>query len=229
MKWFEDFSSSLKREDSMSDLIPAGKLGIEEALEQYRYQYRAKITESLEESFPSLKQQLGKDWEEKMEAFLAAEISFRSLDWYPEGFSDFFLQTQPPLGLAELCRFEVLLDRFAWDHSPQLVSTELQFSEDSVLSIGEYEIHRFRADVISLYEDEKSGENHDQEIIFWMKNAQVHFREMSYWEKAFLVRLKEGMKLGEALGTIDQTEEVLISFFHWLGGSGLVRQSRNSN
>lgn len=222
MNWFEAFDHSLKTADSQEDLIPAGSLNIQEALEQYRYQYFAKIRESIEESFPVLKMNLDETWEELLQDFLSTRKSFRSLDWYPKAFEDYYIGLHSSIEHSDLCRFEGILDRFSWTHRRQAVIANLQFQEDSILKIGEYELETFQTNVIDMYE-EKTSEAKAQEIIIWMKNSETHFREISPWEKTVLENLARGQDLGSTLSKVDRPQVEISDFFQWLGGSGLIR------
>lgn len=220
MKWFDAFHDSLANGKSSPDLIPAGKLSQDEALEQYRYQYRAKVLDSLEESFPALKISLGEAWSETLEGFLKTNTSFRSLDWYPKGFEEYLSTLPLSQEKKELCRFEGLLDRYAWKHGKQDLVPELSFDENSCLLIGEYVIEAFSVHITALYEGE-TPEQRGQELIIWQKNGGTHFKEISDWERRLFEKMGSG--LGEALLELDRSEAELMEFFSWLGGSGLIR------
>lgn len=224
MDWFENFHRSLLGDSASADLTPAGNLSPAEAIEHYRYQYRAKVAESIGDSFPALKARLGSEWERVLEDFLSAGFSHRSLDFHPAGFEAFYLSRNPGIDLAELCRFEGLLDRYSWTHRAQPVNPSLEFSEDSIFEVGAYVVESFKADVVSLYEAEVPTDAAPL-VIIWIKNSETHFRSLLPWENQFLLDLSGGRSLGDALGTLDQPQDKLQHFFHWLGGSGLLRRS----
>lgn len=222
--WFEEFHRGLKSSTTPSDLVGAGKASAAEAFDHYRYQFRIKVKESVLETFPGTVKLLGEDWEYTWKKYLSREVpSPRSLDWVPEDFLNFFLETDADFHLKELARFELAMDIHPWTH-PRLSRTSLEgMDEEASLVLAPLDLRFYQAPVTRLHQGlEYSDIAAPQNVLIWMRDDGLNYRVMQDWELKVLETLPSSV--AEALEHAPEDEEAVSDFFRWLGESCLIRQ-----
>ena len=222
--WFESFEKSLRGDAASSDLIGAGTSSADKAMAHYRYQHDTKIRQSVEDTFVKLVNYLDHDWEKVWGSFRSTNPkSPRSLDWYPQVFLDYYIQSDAASHLKQLARFEHAMDIHPWTHPKLSVISLAQMTSESCLILTHLDLHHFKAPVLPLYlkQSPTDLEEH-QTVLFWMMEDGVHFRVMQEWELKVLKNVSHGIE--EALEYAPQETEAVSSFFKWLGESGLIRQ-----
>lgn len=221
--WFNSFEECLRGGNATSDLIGAGTADAERAMRHYRFQHEMKLKEAVEETFPVLLKNIGNEWDGIWSTFHAQnEISPRSLDWFPEVFLNYFLKSSHPLWMKELARFEHAMDVHPWSHPALSLKSDLALSEDSCVHLGKYEVLKFMAPVISLYEEEEAELSDELTLILWQKEDGTYYRAMKDWEVSVLSKLHLGVEA--ALEEAPEDPEEVGEFFQWLGSSCLMQR-----
>lgn len=220
-QWFEEYKKILQTGGGSLNLKGAGSASIEQAMEHYAYQHQAKIRGAIEATFPKLMEHMGEEWESCWKSFWDSRpASPRSLDFLPEVFLNYFLLTDHGNHLKDLVCLEQALDIFPWSH-PKTVSAGLEgLNEESKISIGHFDVHRFSTPVVSLYSGDDLDKTESDVVIIWQKEDGVRYRKVEEWEIDVLKSLSLGLM--KALEKAPEDQEAVSEFFTWLGQSELV-------
>ncbi len=221
--WFHQFHKDLKTQTLSTKLVGAGTSTPERAFAHYRYQHEIKIREATEETFSTLKEILGTEWNKVWQAFReSSPPSPRSLDYYSKVFLDWYRKTSAPLHHQELARFEYLMDIHPWTHESLDVLPLPELTEDTKLIVSPLDFHRFDAPVSALYRGHEVQNLTEKTIVLlWFNDGSVNFRQMESWELEVLKNLSRGLAV--ALESAPEDDEKVGAFFQWLGTSGLIR------
>lgn len=229
MSWFNQFKDSiLNNGEISSDLIGAGGSTAETSLNHYRYQHQQKIKEAIEATYPLLIRKLDYEWHRVWNEFWNSRPhSPRSLDFFPDVFLEHIQQQNIALELKELARFERAIDIYPWKTVPVIACPIEGISESSIIKLSPYDLMQFKAPVIDYFNETASESCSVKiyQVIIWLTDDGVEFRNLDDWELSVLIKLDQG--IGVAIEGVKQTEEKITDFFKWLASSGLIFEINN--
>ena len=226
-EFFSHFTKLLKEKSGLNalPLKPARGADIERVLEHYRYQYHSKVSESISETFPVLKEKISDQWEKLLETYLHETLeSPRSLNFAPMHFFE-WLKTRSKLKTEdlELAAFEIEIDIFPWSHKFVESVSLNDLSEETSFELNSYKILNYSNDVYELYHER--GSEGAVQLILWQNSEGVFFRKIADWQVHVLKRLSHG--IGHALKGLEALPpEEIQNFFEWLASSKLLKHQR---
>ncbi len=182
------FFSDLISEDA-SDTVGASK-----GFEVYRYAYRARLRESIEEDFPVSLERLGSEVADQLFARFFAESGSTTftLNALSEDYLKFIEAKDFPTWFVALSRFEWLLTktRFVETAPEAIPARALQLSEDPPARLQPAEalcMQSFDYPVDEIYRDQTVSEtSRATSIVFWRHDGDVKFDAISDFEAHLL-------------------------------------------
>ncbi len=225
-----------KSPDLFKNIIPAGKLTKDAALEVYRRDYLARMTSVLGENYPSVWYVLGDEMfflitDEFIKKF--DSTSFDIGDYgrqFPKFLADHSIIRDFPF-LADLAIFEKNFLRIF--HSPFEESPVLNFSENDFLSLRFKFIEgiHFQKSNYKIFEIWNLKSHPHEEFNIFSPSNLVLYKNKSGIKTSFfneiqvslLEKLQSGAKLGDALNEKINSDEV-EEIFKFISSSGILRE-----
>ncbi|MBT9548490.1 MAG: putative DNA-binding domain-containing protein [Candidatus Sericytochromatia bacterium] len=220
----------------LSQIQPVGSLSATEALAVYQGDYRARLTEALADTYLSVAEVLGSDFEPLCQDYLAIERS-QSTDLQDFGntFPDFLrqsacLQTWP--FLAELAEVDLCSEWLFFQHATPLPDqsclTELDENADIRLCfVPHCQIFVSEYPLFSLWRQrfvsEKALLQRPENLLLFKNQAGIQGHRLSAEQTSLFLALQAGSSLGQVFAEeTSLSPEEVSAFFGWLYHAGLI-------
>lgn len=224
------------------ELIPAGKMSLEQAFQLYHRGYITRLTDALGETFESAWWVLGDQlFQETSRKYIASQPSVSyNLSDYGHNFPEYLKVS--PVGqknpfLYDLTRFEWMFKNMYHTPTPDPLPIEhiqgLVHSEDFKVHFIEgmdvfqspysiYDIWRRRKEPASPVEDINWMQ--PESLLIYKKQKKIYVRRIEHIEAQILTELKDGASVAEALADFSHilTQEKIAQLFQMMMKAGII-------